>query len=118
MNRETTPNKHSSQKVESMTTTPVAATNMLVSNESTAIPNVTSNPGTASKNTFMRTIASVKAEPQHKEGPVKVELPVFKAKNECNVIKIIQKEWNNEVARLNQKKFGKKFLSATDKSLV
>ena len=36
-----------------------------------------------------------------KEGPIKIELPVFKPKNECNVIKIIQKEWEREVERLN-----------------
>ena len=40
-------------------------------------------------------------KPVHKEGPIKVELPVFKPKNECNVIKIIQKEWEKEVDRLN-----------------
>ena len=47
-----------------------------------------------------------------KEGPVKIELPVFKPKNECNVIKIIQKEWDREVERLNQKKFGKRQINA------
>jgi len=36
-----------------------------------------------------------------KEGPIKIELPVFKPKNECNVIKIIQKEWDREVERLD-----------------
>ena len=45
-------------------------------------------------------------------------MPIFKPKNECNVIKIIQKEWDKEVERLNQKKFGKKHLNASDKSLV
>jgi hypothetical protein len=29
---------------------------------------------------------------------------MFKPKNECNVIKIIQKEWDREVERLNAKK--------------
>ena len=37
----------------------------------------------------------------YKEGPVKILMPVFKPKNECNVIKIIQKEWEREVERLN-----------------
>jgi len=41
---------------------------------------------------------------QHREGPVKIDLPSFKPKNECNVIKIIQKEWDREVTRLNTKK--------------
>ena len=36
--------------------------------------------------------------------PVKIELPAFKAKNECNVVKIIQKEWDKEVERLNARK--------------
>lgn len=50
-----------------------------------------------------------------KEGPIKIELPVFKPKNECNVIKIIQKEWDKEVDRLNQKKFGKRQINAMGK---
>ena len=54
----------------------------------------------------------------YKEGPVKIDMPVFKAKNECNVIKIIQKEWEREVERLNQKKFGKRLANATEKSIV
>ena len=49
---------------------------------------------------------------------MKIEMPVFKPKNECNVIKIIQKEWEREVERLNQKKFGKRLVNATDKSIV
>ena len=55
-----------------------------------------------------------------KEGPVKVELPVFKPKNECNVIKIIQKEWDREVDRLDQKKLGKRpaATTANEKSIV
>ena len=40
--------------------------------------------------------------------PIQIELPEFKPKNECNVIKIIQKEWEREVERLNMKKYGKK----------
>ena len=51
-------------------------------------------------------------------GPVKIELPIFKPKNECNVIKIIQKEWEREVERLNQKKLGKKQVSVNEKSIV
>ena len=54
----------------------------------------------------------------YKEGPIKIELPVFKPKNECNVIKIIQKEWDKEVDRLNQKKFGKRQINAMEKSIV
>lgn len=55
-----------------------------------------------------------------KEGPIKVELPVFKPKNECNVIKIIQKEWEREVDRLDQKKMGKRQAASTanEKSIV
>ena len=53
-----------------------------------------------------------------KEGPIKVELPVFKPKNECNVIKIIQKEWEREVERLNQKKLGKRPTNQNEKSIV
>ena len=49
---------------------------------------------------------------------VKIELPVFKPKNECNVIKIIQKEWEREVDRLNQKKFGKRAMNSQEKSIV
>jgi len=30
------------------------------------------------------------------DGPVEIRLPIFKPKNECNVIKIIQKEWDRE----------------------
>ena len=52
------------------------------------------------------------------EGPVKVEMPVFKPKNECNVIKIIQKEWEREVERLNLKKSGKRQGAAGEKSIV
>lgn len=37
------------------------------------------------------------------DGPVPIRLPVFKPKNECNVIKIIQKEWEREVMRLNSR---------------
>ena len=47
-----------------------------------------------------------------------MELPVFKPKNECNVIKIIQKEWEKEVDRLNQKKLGKRQVTLPEKSLV
>lgn len=53
-----------------------------------------------------------------KEGPIKVELPVFKPKNECNVIKIIQKEWGREVERLNAKKLGKRPPGQSEKSIV
>ena len=53
-----------------------------------------------------------------KDGPIKIELPVFKPKNECNVIKIIQKEWEREVERLNQKKLGKRQMNANEKSIV
>lgn len=49
---------------------------------------------------------------------MKIEMPVFKPKNECNVIKIIQKEWEREVERLNQKKFGKRLVNANEKSIV
>ena len=49
---------------------------------------------------------------------IKIELPVFKPKNECSVIKIIQKEWNLEVERLNQKKFGKRSMFTQEKSIV
>lgn len=59
-----------------------------------------------------------KPAPIVKEGPIKIELPVFKPKNECNVIKIIQKEWEREVDRLNQKKLGKKQLNNNEKSIV
>ena len=45
--------------------------------------------------------------PKHREGPVKIEIPIFKAKNECNVIKIIQKEWDREIERLNTRKVQK-----------
>lgn len=58
------------------------------------------------------------AAPRFKEGPVKIELPVFKAKNECNVIKIIQKEWEREVERLDNKKLGRKPSTQNEKSLV
>ncbi len=34
------------------------------------------------------------------------------------MIKIIQKEWDKEVDRLNQKKFGKRQINATEKSIV
>ena len=50
--------------------------------------------------------------------PIKIELPVFKPKNECNVIKIIQKEWEREVERLNQKKLGKRSMNSQEKSIV
>lgn len=53
-----------------------------------------------------------------REGPIKIELPVFKPKNECNVIKIIQKEWDREVDRLDQKKMGKRSALTCDKSIV
>ena len=106
-------------------TTPVQAvphtTDVLASTNNAAL-GTTSAPATASKQPFQRSIASTKAEPappiKHKEGPVKVVLPVFKPKNECNVIKIIQKEWDREVERLNHKKFGKKYMHANEKSLV
>jgi Leucine-rich repeat (LRR) protein len=42
--------------------------------------------------------------PAKREMPVKIELPTFKPKNECNVVKIIQKEWDREVERLNARK--------------
>ena len=45
-------------------------------------------------------------------------MPVFKPKNECNVIKIIQKEWEREVERLDQKKMGKRPLNSNEKSIV
>ena len=51
-------------------------------------------------------------------GPVKIELPIFKPKNECNVIKIIQGEWEKEVERLNHKKFGTRPVAVQEKSLV
>ena len=51
---------------------------------------------------------SSKETPVIPDGPIKIELPVFKPKNECNVIKIIQKEWEREVQRLDQKKMGKR----------
>ena len=50
--------------------------------------------------------------------PVKIELPVFKPKNECNVIKIIQKEWAKEVERLDSKKYGQRQNASGEKSLV
>ena len=53
-----------------------------------------------------------------KDGPVKIELPAFKPKNECNVIKIIQKEWEREVERLNQKRLGKRQINTNEKSIV
>jgi len=58
--------------------------------------------------------------PKHREGPIKIEIPMFKPKNECNVIKIIQKEWDREVERLNAKKSlkPKNQLNSTEKSLV
>ena len=34
------------------------------------------------------------------------------------MIKIIQKEWDKEVDRLNQKKFGKRQINAMEKSIV
>ena len=55
-----------------------------------------------SKALFMQ--SSSTTLPKHREGPIKIEIPVFKPKNECNVIKIIQKEWEREVERLNAKK--------------
>ena len=36
-----------------------------------------------------RTLQTAVNQAVIKEGPIKVELPVFKPKNECNVIKII-----------------------------
>jgi hypothetical protein len=45
-------------------------------------------------------------------------MPDFKPKNECNVIKIIQKEWEREVERLNIKKYSKRPMNASEKSLV
>ena len=50
--------------------------------------------------------------------PIKIVLPVFKPKNECNVIKIIQKEWDREVERLDQKKMGKRPINSNEKSIV
>lgn len=47
--------------------------------------------------------------------PIKVVLPEFKAKNECNVIKIIQKEWDREFQRLEFKKYGKKNMAFPDR---
>lgn len=55
-----------------------------------------------SKTLFMQ--SSCTALPKHREGPIKIDIPIFKPKNECNVIKIIQKEWDREVERLNLKK--------------
>ena len=56
---------------------------------------------------------------QHREGPIKIDLPSFKPKNECNVIKIIQKEWDREVSRLNAKKHGRnKITNSSDSKLA
>ena len=67
-----------------------------------------------------RTLQTAVNQAVIKEGPIKVELPVFKPKNECNVIKIIQKEWEREVDRLDQKKMGKRQTNtaANEKSIV
>jgi hypothetical protein len=51
------------------------------------------------------------------DGPVEVRLPIFKPKNECNVIKIIQKEWDREVTRLNTR-LNQKIPGLGEKSLV
>lgn len=48
-----------------------------------------------------------------REVPVKIELPVFKPKNDCNVVKIIQKEWDREVERLINRKAAKAKNQAT-----
>ena len=63
-------------------------------------------------------ITATKTHIEIKDGPVKIELPIFKPKNECNVIKIIQKEWEREVERLNQKKLGKRNVAVAEKSIV
>jgi hypothetical protein len=52
-----------------------------------------------------------------KDGPVPIHLPVFKPKNENSVIKIIQKEWDREVQRLNSKS-NNKIPGLGEKSLV
>ena len=62
------------------------------------------------------TAASIEKMPASlikREMPVKIELPVFKPKNECNVVKIIQKEWDREVERLNNRKAAKAKSQAT-----
>ena len=46
--------------------------------------------------------------------PIVTEMPDFKPKNECNVIKIIQKEWEREVERLNIKKYSKRPMNASE----
>jgi hypothetical protein len=51
------------------------------------------------------------------DGPVPIHLPVFKPKNECNVIKIIQKEWHREVLKLTSKT-NQKIPGLGEKSLV
>ena len=53
-----------------------------------------------------------------KNDPIKIVLPIFRPKNECNVIKIIQKEWAREVDRLNQKRMGKRQINSNEKSIV
>ena len=52
-----------------------------------------------------------------KDGPVPIRLPVFKPKNENSVIKIIQKEWDREVQRLDAKQ-NNKIPGLGEKSLV
>ena len=51
-------------------------------------------------------------------GQVAIEIPTFKPKNECNVIKIIQREWERESERLSKKKELNARSSANEKSLV
>jgi len=46
-----------------------------------------------------------------------INLPVFKPKNECNVVKIIQKEWQREVLKLSGK-INQKIPGLGEKSLV
>lgn len=57
------------------------------------------------------------APPGQREDPIKIVLPEFKPKNECNVIKIIQKEWEREVERLNIKKYGKRPINSNESKL-
>jgi Leucine-rich repeat (LRR) protein len=67
----------------------------------TELPKETSKELVAKRDIRIRP-PSPKLKPR--EPPVKIELPVFKPKNECNVIKIIQKEWEKEVERLDTRK--------------
>ena len=101
----------SQQRNNSQTSAAALGTNntTITSYQQPSVPNHIHNNNAERLSAYgERTLQTAVNQAVIKEGPIKVELPVFKPKNECNVIKIIQKEWEREVDRLDQKKMGKR----------